>query len=879
MDQDGVVQWQKHTPDPTNSNPVCTGVTKALDGGHVVTGNSIDSFFIKKFDPNGQLMWEQSYFNTSYNGNEDLRITTTLDGGFIVSTTILEPSSYISRALIIKIDSNGVFEWDMTFGNDLVGNKPLPVIVHDNNTYSVVSTVFQSKISSITRIDSIGNILWQKDIVDPDGDEWYVNDAARTNDGGVMLLADEFYSQRYLLVKTDSIGNLVWDIPLSPLQPNQTINNLILNPTMDGGALAYITVSLQSFPYDPVAVFVKVDQAGTIEWSKMFPFLFADYVDVSSDGACFIASRLEDETFRAIKLDKNGNLYGNFVMGNVHHDLNLNCTKDPNEQELQKMLVAATGSQSFYGFTDTLGNYAIEVDTGNYYLNVIKSPIWGSCNAPGSVQVNPLDSIITNLPLKSLVDCPDLSIAVDAPFLRRCFDNQYMVSYCNLGTMASPITTIDLNFHPHLDVISSSIPWISQTGNTYTFQVGNLGINECGSFKVIVNPNCDSTIIVQTLCVNSNIYPDSSCIIPSTFWDGSITDLEVHCGTDSLTFTIKNIGLGDMGAPLVIEDNLITKQGLFQLLSQESMQLKFPANGSTYRLYAGQAPGYFPPNYTPTIAYEGCGLNTTGEFSTGFITMYPENNALSTETVSCTQLSGSFDPNDKQATPKGYGPEHYIEVGDDLEYKIRFQNTGNDTAFTVVVRDTITEHLDIGSLIQGPSSHRYSLDIIHGNVLKFTFNNILLVDSTTNEPESHGFIKFKISQQPNLPLGTSIYNSAAIYFDFNVPVITNETYHEIAEDFIPIVVTSVSSPEFPEVTIRTVPNPFVHYTEFILENAPIGVKTFELHDALGRSVSQETFTEDSNYLFYRKNLAPGIYFYSILHENKPLVSGKLIVSD
>ncbi|HPW27127.1 MAG TPA: hypothetical protein PLY31_08320, partial [Tenuifilaceae bacterium] len=63
-------------------------------------------------------------------------------------------------------------------------------------------------------------------------------------------------------------------------------------------------------------------------------------------------------------------------------------------------------------------------------------------------------------------------------------------------------------------------------------------------------------------------------------------------------------------------------------------------------------------------------------------------NNTSQEEVSVT---GSFDPNDKTArTSSGWSDTlYYIDVDTWVDYTIRFQNTGTDTAFTVVVTDTI----------------------------------------------------------------------------------------------------------------------------------------------------------------------------------------------
>jgi hypothetical protein len=61
-------------------------------------------------------------------------------------------------------------------------------------------------------------------------------------------------------------------------------------------------------------------------------------------------------------------------------------------------------------------------------------------------------------------------------------------------------------------------------------------------------------------------------------------------------------------------------------------------------------------------------------------------------------------------------------------------------------------------------------------VLKFTFDPILLPDSGVNQEGSNGFIKYLILMKENRPLGTRIENRAAIYFDYNDPVITNTAF-------------------------------------------------------------------------------------------------------
>jgi len=142
-------------------------------------------------------------------------------------------------------------------------------------------------------------------------------------------------------------------------------------------------------------------------------------------------------------------------------------------------------------------------------------------------------------------------------------------------------------------------------------------------------------------------------------------------------------------------------------------------------------------------------------------------------------VNGSYDPNDKQVWPKGDGPQGYITLQDSvLSYLIRFQNTGTDTAFTVKVTDMIDEDLDMSTLQIGVASHPYTVQL-DGRKLTFTFNNILLPFSGTNEVMSHGLIAYTINQKPGLPSGTEITNTAEIYFDFNAAVVTNSVLNTV----------------------------------------------------------------------------------------------------
>ncbi|MBK8228276.1 MAG: hypothetical protein IPK70_14025 [Flavobacteriales bacterium] len=137
-------------------------------------------------------------------------------------------------------------------------------------------------------------------------------------------------------------------------------------------------------------------------------------------------------------------------------------------------------------------------------------------------------------------------------------------------------------------------------------------------------------------------------------------------------------------------------------------------------------------------------------------------------------ITGSYDPNDKLAqTSSQLSDEVYYIVQDEwIDYTIRFQNTGTDTAFNILITDTLPGTLDPTTIHMGAGSHPFSWELRDQGTLKFYFQNIQLPDSNFSEPLSHGFVGFRIRpHQPIVP-GTVIENIANIYFDFNPPVIT-----------------------------------------------------------------------------------------------------------
>ena len=325
---------------------------------------------------------------------------------------------------------------------------------------------------------------------------------------------------------------------------------------------------------------------------------------------------------------------------------------------------------------------------------------------------------------------------------------------------------------------------------------------------------------------------------------------------------------------IIVEDNIILKQESFQLIMDEELSVTVDTiSGSTYHLILNQQDG-FPAilgNIIVTNSIETC----DGEMTTGSFNDFTEDDGENYLSIHCQAVVTAYDPNDKQAFPRGWKKEHLIDHTTDLEYMIRFQNTGNDTAFLVRIEDHLSDFLNPVSIQPGASSRPYTFDFEPNGTAVFTFENILLPDSTTNLEASQGFVKFKIAQKPNNEPGTVIYNKAAIYFDINSPVITNEVFHTIQEDWISLLLDSNESP-VNEPIMMIQPNPFQESTVLQLNIIPNETAVLQIYDLNGRRIREEQFI-DQQFILHRDDLTAGLYIYTLNIDGILVDQGKIMI--
>jgi uncharacterized repeat protein (TIGR01451 family) len=179
-----------------------------------------------------------------------------------------------------------------------------------------------------------------------------------------------------------------------------------------------------------------------------------------------------------------------------------------------------------------------------------------------------------------------------------------------------------------------------------------------------------------------------------------------------------------------------------------------------------------PVFYTDSTAMIGDLVCFTTEVTPSIGDRVPSNNTFS----QCFDVRTAYDPNYKEVSPSG----SVTASQDWMYYTIHFQNLGNSYAENIYVWDTIDTNLNLNTIQVVGSSHSQFMQVHNNNrSVLFNFQNIMLQDSATNEPESHGWVQYRIKPNAGLAEGVQIHNTASILFDLNAPIVTNTVTNRI----------------------------------------------------------------------------------------------------
>jgi Secretion system C-terminal sorting domain len=449
---------------------------------------------------------------------------------------------------------------------------------------------------------------------------------------------------------------------------------------------------------------------------------------------------------------------------------------------------------------------------------------------------------------------------------------------CETGTVIGSVFSDD-NQNGAQDAGEVNIPYIqlsTGSGNNATYAASHingkyyLGVEGIGSHNIGVD-NTNGGTITTTLPIANTV---STSDIDSTdnnigiYYPNGVRDLSVYVNnpivrpgfnfTANITYSNRlNTTVNNAVVSLEITD--INPSFVSATPAPSSI------NGNIYTWNVGTVAAFTDHFITLT-------LNTPASVPIGsdfnllanITPLFGDINVANNTYVQKCLVRGSYDPNDKLVSPETFNGLATIP---DLDYTIRFQNTGTDTAFTVIVRDTLSNLVDISTLRFLGSSHLCTYKVNANRELVFTFNNILLLDKTTNEPKSHGFVSYRITPKANARQAAGIQNTANIYFDFNTPIRTNT-----ANTRVYLASENVESTENHALNIA--PNP-ANTTARI--STDLTDFTLTITDLSGRIILVKTNIPQNNVDISVADFATGQYFIT-LQSKEGRITKKMIVT-
>jgi uncharacterized repeat protein (TIGR01451 family) len=812
-----------------------------LDGGSIVAGYTASSngqvtgfhggndFWVVKLDRQGVLEWQTCAGGSGLDRASDIAITA--DGGYLIVGATYSADGDVSGhhggadLWIVKLHARGTLEWSRCLGGSaddvavsIVGgaNGSFLIAGYSNSTDGDVTGNHGGNDLWLLEVDPTGAILWQQSIGGTGDDR--AGAVIHTDDGIVVVgqttspdgdVSGALGGKDFWLVKCTAAGNLEWQRCLGGTADDWGIT---IVATADGGYVAgggtlSTDGDVTGHHGSTDAWVVKVDALGALEWQTT---LGGSGIEIpgsivrTNDGrtVAFGYTNSTDGDVIGIhgswdawivELDAGGAIFWQNCYGGTNDDrgMRMRATED-----LEFVCTGWTYSND----GDVSGNHgggdmwALRLSRS---FNRIRGTIHWDLNANGILDGNEPRA--------------EHKRVFHAATGRQAFaDRQggYELNVFDTGTFVVE-TYPEGYFAPVPASWTCDFPTmlITEEGKDFSLQADGIvndlrvSLNPAGAFRPgflanywIHYANVGNTTLAPTLIFTTEQ--------PATFFSSSVSPS--FLSSDSVTWEL---------APLA----------------------PFTSGSISARVQLDPA--------TPIGSF----ISSTAYVRPVVDDVVPADNVDAWRTV----VTGAYDPNDILVDRAVITPEE-LAAGTPLEYIIRFQNTGTDTAFNVLLRNPLPANVRPETFSFIAASHDVELAYANdANIMWFRFNNILLADSNTNEPLSHGYVRYGIAPVPTLIPGDSVLDAAAIFFDFNAPIFTNTAFSVVEQ---PMAAHAVS--DSPGFGIHPVP---ATTTVRIAVPAGRGAASITVCDAAGRVRTAHGAIQDQTQLDV-SSWPRGLYF-------------------
>ena len=216
--------------------------------------------------------WSNTY-GGSQNDNSYALVATSDGGGVVVGLTESFGVDY-RDVWVLKLDNQGNISWQKRYGGS--GLDAAYSILQNSAaviSFRVIQEVMELVILIfyLLKLDTNGNIIWQKAYGGPNFDRGY--SIKQTLDNGYVIAgytgtdgAAEGSSNDILVLKVDSNGNLSW---MKTYGGSKGDHAKSITATSDGGSL--VTGFTESFGAGGRDLFVlKLDGSGDVTWMKTY---------------------------------------------------------------------------------------------------------------------------------------------------------------------------------------------------------------------------------------------------------------------------------------------------------------------------------------------------------------------------------------------------------------------------------------------------------------------------------------------------------------------------------------------------------------------------------------------------------------------------------